>query len=228
MITLAAFRLVGVPGFEPGISRCRARSWCPEWCLTCYSLRMVAGSDQGGAGWLLHTTATDPGHARTWPSLRLAPAESSSRLAGQGLRLRQQATRRRCTLARDLARLKDRSPGGWPRLQTPRAVADVGGRCPRGRAGHHRPGRDNRDRVLGEVAAHADVEGDLRVPSPGRLRRSWRGQVRGAPGHRPAVRQCRVQYRRRPHRGHQAGPSPPASPPATQGTDPRRLRRRHP
>jgi hypothetical protein len=36
----------------------------------------------------------DSGHARTWPSLRLAPTESSSRLAGQGLRLRQQATRR--------------------------------------------------------------------------------------------------------------------------------------
>ena len=77
-------------------------------------------SGQGDAGWLLQEPATDPGHARTWPSLRLAHDESLPRLAGQGLRLRQQATRRRCALARDLARLQNRAPEGWPRLQ-PRA-----------------------------------------------------------------------------------------------------------
>jgi hypothetical protein len=75
-------------------------------------------SGQGDAGWLLQEPATDPGHARTWPSLRLAHDESLPRLAGQGLRLRQQATRRGRALARDLARLQDRAPEGWPRLQS--------------------------------------------------------------------------------------------------------------
>src|SRR6516164_3422907 len=81
----------------------------------------ASGWGRGDAGRLLQEPATDPGHTRTWPSLRLAPDESLSRLAGQGMRLRQQATRRRRALARDLARLQDRAPEGWPRLQ-PRAA----------------------------------------------------------------------------------------------------------
>jgi hypothetical protein len=71
-------------GSNQGLLACKARSWCPGWCLTCCSFRTDAGWGRGGAAWLLQTSATDPGRARTWPSLRSARAESSSRLAGPG------------------------------------------------------------------------------------------------------------------------------------------------
>jgi len=80
-------------------------------------VQVYSGDDWAGVARTVATEpATDLGRARTWPSLRSAPDESLSRLAGWGLHLRQQATRRRRALARDLARLQDRAPEGWPLL----------------------------------------------------------------------------------------------------------------
>ena len=108
---------VELRGFEPLTSCMPSPSSVTG---TVHDVLFLFDDGMSGPGWfgMVATEASyRPGRARTWPSLRLPPDESLSRLAGQGLRLRQQATRRRCALARDLARLQDRAPEGWPLLQ---------------------------------------------------------------------------------------------------------------
>ena len=95
------------------------------------------------------------------------------------------------------------------------------------RAGHRRPGRHHRDRPLRETAGRAHLEEDVRLPPADRLRRPRRGRERGAAGHHAAGGERRVEHGRRPYRGYPAGAGAAAAPPAAQGADPRRLRRRH-
>ena len=66
-----------------------------------------------------------------------------------------------------------------------RAWALAGSAAPgaRRRAGHRRPGRHHRDRPLREAAGRPDLEEDLRLPSPGRLRRPRRRRERRTAGH---------------------------------------------
>jgi len=152
-----------------------------------------------------------PGQARTWPSLRLAPDESLSRLGGQGLRLRQQATRRRRALARDLARLQDRAPEGWPRLQpraalltlrrSARAADRRGGECapaptwPEGpKEGSRRPGASRSPPVASQSWAEAAP-----LDSRRRRRAALSHGRRPAPARR-AERALEVVCRASPHR----------------------------
>jgi hypothetical protein len=127
----------------------------------------------GRCGMVATGASYRPGRARTWPSLRLAPDESLPRLAGQGLRLRQQATRRRRALARDLARLQDRAPEGWPHLRSRAPLLTL-------RRAARAVGRG------GECAsAPTWPEGAKgRQPAP--------GAPRSPPGGQPAMGGCRV------------------------------------